>query len=222
MMPLMPIRETLPKEEVRNLLLREFRDNAVEGAIIDVQLDLFDPLRLAINYAASPEMTESFGKVRARIEDFADKTTDLKRTWFVHAWNKQLRAIAKSTDALRSELAVKTMPEDDVLPKTGYCPFEGTGYAQKARARNTRTLLMSGAVFETCVTTGFTNAVLREGLNVVLMPDLTAGEYGRTGSEIEDRFETVAAPRGGNAWFGILGSQEVLSVMNEVRGMAPA
>lgn len=219
---LSPVRETLPKEKVRNLLLREFRDNAVEGTIIDVQLDLFDPLRLAINYAASTEMTESFTRVRERIGTFTNSSNRLKKTWFVHAWNKQLRAVAKSKDALRTELAVKPQPQDDILPKLGFCPFNGTNYAQKTRARGTRTLLMNGAVFETCVSTGFTNAVLNEGFNVVLMPDLTAGEYGRTGAELESKFETVESARGTNAWFGMLNSAEVLSVMNEARGMTPA
>lgn len=218
-MPAQPaVTKVLPSADLQDRLLRDFRDGAVEGLLIDVQMDLFDPMRLAIR-GANDNAQENFPVIGKKIAAFAAASPSLKKTWMIHVWNKQLRAISGSPKALATELVAPIAEDDEIMPKIAFCPFYKTTLAANLRSRGIRTVLMAGAVFESCVSEAFNTAIRQEGFNVALITDLTAAEEGLSGQDIENRFRTE--PSGDKPWLGLVRQNDLLRYANGFLNVRP-
>jgi len=197
-------------------LLEDFRQGHAAALMVDVQLDLFDRGRLRVR-GASEQACALFPFVGQRIDRFARAASTLRKTWMVHTWNRQLRAIRNNTAALLTELAVKPADDDTVIPKDSFCSFSATPLAHHTNATGTRTLVITGAVFEDCVTMGYTKAIRDYGLNVVLVPDLIAGRGGESGRAIANRFNIKAENKADTPWLGVLFADDVLGLLKEAQ-----
>jgi len=183
-----------PADKAAAMAFRAMLEGRAVILIIDAQKDYFDEDRLFARQA-SQDIRERFPAIGQRIADFSagideHAATTIPKTWMIHLWNRQLRAIGEwGITSLYDELVAPVGPRDHVIGKKEFSPFYGTSLHDHLRGAGHDTIFIAGGVLEDCIAAALRMALREHGFNIVLMPDLTASRNLKNAQDIAAFFE---------------------------------